>query len=685
MGGIGKTRLALQVATDVLAHYKDGVWFADLAALSDPTLVPQTVASVLGIREEPSRAPIETLIRYSKTRQQLLVLDNCEHLIEACAALADTLLGTCSELRLIATSRELLRIPGETVFVVPSLSVCDPRQLSCIANIMQYEAVQLFVDRAAAVQPSFAITSLNTQALAELCYRLDGMPLAIELAASRIRVFSPTELNEHLKDRFRLLTAGSRTALPRQQTLRATIDWSYDLLSEMERLLLRRVAVFRRSWTLEAAEEVCAGGDLKQGDVVELLAHLVEKSLVLCQEQADKKRHRLLETVLTYAEEKLFQSGEVEAIRERHCNWALKVAEHAHDKLQSSDQGIWLDELERWIGDLRFALEWAFESDRSAVLRLAAALGTFWFNRSYFGEGIHWLKKILSTSDSPQYQRERAKVLPAATGLTRACGDYASAHSFGEQSLDINRKLGDRRGVAISLVNLGMVARDQGEYRLAKGFLTEALQAFKELDDQNRMAYSLNELGVVALREGAYGDARAFLNDSLLLARQLGNTRLVAVIVSGLGDVHLALGNHSLADSRYKESLRSLSALGDKLGIAFGLDCLAQLAAKKNRSARAARLYAAAQALRHTIGVPVQLHLRTEYELAISKLRDALSEEDFAQIWIDGCAMTSEQAIAYALDEALSPFEQLKNCTAALPTPDTPVPKKSQQVRGTRF
>jgi serine/threonine-protein kinase PknK len=653
MGGIGKTRLALEVAARLLGQYPDGVWFVDLAPLSDPALVPQAVTSVLSIREEPNRPPMDTLIQHSKTRQVLLILDNCEHLIDACAELADRLLHTCPNLRLMATSREILRVGGETVLAVPSLSVCDPGQLASNDSITQYEAVRLFVDRTVAVQPSFTVTSQNARDLAELCHRLDGMPLAIELAAARMTAFSLEEINEHLEDRFRLLTAGSRAALPRQQTLRATIDWSYDLLSEVERLLFRRLAAFRGSWTLEAAEQVCAADGIQERHVVELLAQLMDKSLVSGEGRTRKPRYRLLETVLRYAEEKLVESDEVEDVRRRHCHWILNLAEHAHDKLEGPEQGMWLDELEHWTEDLRSALDWGFENDRTAVLRLAAALGRFWFQRSYFWEGTQWLKRILARRDSFEHQRERVKALYAATGFARTCGDNASAVSFGEESLSINRELHDERGVAVALANLGVVVRHQAQYVLAKSYITQALQTFRELDDERGIAFSLNQLGLVALRERAYRDADTFFNESLGMFRRVGNTREIASLLDNVGDAYLGLGNYSLAGRYYRDSLATFSKLGDKAGVADALYSLAELAGIVKQSRRAVRLYAAAQTLRNRVGIPIPLYLREEYEQNISNLCTELSNEGFTGIWTEGCAMTLEEAIAYGLEDQI--------------------------------
>jgi non-specific serine/threonine protein kinase len=627
----------------------------DLSHLFDFTLLPKAVTTAQRVSEEPSRALTEALIDYLKGRQMLLILDNCEHVINACAQLANRLLYACPDLRMIATSREALRVPEEEIFDVPPLSICDSGKLLSNDDVIHYEALRLFVERAVAVQPSFTISAQNAQDLCELCRRLDGMPLAIELAAARIGVFSLKDINEHLQERFRLLRSRSRTTLLRQQTLRATVDWSYDLLSNSERVLLRRLSVFRGKWSLKAAEDVCAGEDIQEPDVMELLGQLVEKSLVPSEERARSRSYRLLETVLKYAEEKLQQSGEVETIRKRHCDWALNLAEHARGKLEGPEQALWLDELELRIEDLRSALEWAMQNDRRAVLRLAAALNRFWYNRSHFSEGTQWLKKILAIPDTLDSQRLRVKVLYGATGFVGICEDDTSARSFGEESLSINRELDDQHGIAKSLINLAMVLRRQAEYGLARNYVTEALQAFRQLDDTTNIAYSLNELGLIALNERRSDDALPFLTDGLKTARLCGNTRLVAVLLNNLGDTYLGFGNDSLAEACYRDSLTTFSELSDKAGIAEVLISLARLAVIRKQSPHAVHLYAAAQTLCSALGIRLSSKLFNEYNDEISKLHTELSDDDFNRIWTKGCAMPPEQAVAYALENLNKP------------------------------
>jgi predicted ATPase/class 3 adenylate cyclase len=435
-GGCGKTRLALQVAADVLEEFEEGVWLVELAALADSTLVPQTVAAALGVREEPGRPLTETLIDYLRPRQVLLLLDNCEHLLSASAQLADTSLRACPRLRVLVTSREGLGIAGETTYRVPSLSLPDLQHLPPVAALSQFEATRLFVDRAAAAVPSFTLNEQNAPSVAEVCYRLDGIPLAIELAAARVKALPVEQITRRLDDRFRLLTGGSRAALPRQQTLRATIDWSYDLLSEAERMLLRRLSVFAGGWTLEAAEAVGAGEGINDDEVQELLTTLVEKSLVLYEEQRGEARYRLLETVRQYSRERLLESGEMQVVCSRHASFYLNFAEQAEPELRRSDQVGWLNRLDVEHDNLRAALEWSLLGDNQGEvgLRLAGALWWFWLVRSHFTEGRNWLDAAVSRAvDAPA--PDQVKVLNGAAYLARRVNSSEQRHWPGRRSL----------------------------------------------------------------------------------------------------------------------------------------------------------------------------------------------------------------------------------------------------------
>src|SRR6516165_5771114 len=412
-GGAGKTRLALQVAADVLEGFKDGVWLVELAPLSNPDLVAQAIASAVNVREQPGRPILSTLTDDLQRKHLLVVLDNCEHVVDACARLANTMLRACPNLRILATSREALGIAGETSWRVPSLSLPDPERLPTLESLSAYEAVRLFIDRAVAALPTFTVTHENAPWIAQVCHRLDGIPLAVELAAVRVKSLSVQQIASRLDDRFRLLTGGSRVGLPHHQTLRAAMDWSYDMLSEPERGGLRHVAVFASGFALEAAEAVSEGDGVDASEVLDLVVRLVDKSLVVAEEQGGKVRYRLLETVRQYGRERLQESAETEAVKRRHRDWYLEFAERVGLNLFGAEQAVWFDRLQVEQGNLRAALTWSIENEAiEAASRLVAVLWRFWAVRGYFEEGSGWLQAVLEaakrSSDAPPAFRAKA-------------------------------------------------------------------------------------------------------------------------------------------------------------------------------------------------------------------------------------------------------------------------------------
>jgi predicted ATPase/class 3 adenylate cyclase len=702
-GGTGKTRLALQVAADHLREYSDGVWLVELASLSDPGLMPQTVASVLDVREAegaegapwgpvPGGKPLtQTLVAALKPRKLLLVLDNCEHLLEACAALAEALLRSCPDVHLLATSREGLNIPGETPYRLRSLSVPDPQHLPATPeSLTQYEAVQLFIDRATTVAPSFSLTNANAPAVAQVCHRLDGIPLAIELAASRVKALPVEQLNERLADMFRLLTGGSRTALPRQQTLRALIDWSYDLLSATERTLLRRLSVFSGGWTLEAAEAVCTGDGIEEWDVLDVLTSLVDKSVALYEERGGEGRYRLLETVRQYAWDRLLQAGEAEDVRGRHRDWCLAMAEQAEAGLPGESGRVWLDRLEREHDNLRAALAWSeAEGQAQAGLRLGGALREFWYARGYWTEGREHLAGLLALPGAETRTAARAKALHGAGVLAWQRADDGAARVLQEESLAIFRELGHKPGIAASLLSLGMVAQYREDYRAAWALFEESQAIFRELEDKQGIASSLGGLGWAAHVQGDYAAARALYEESLEICCGLGNKQGIAWSLQSLGGVTYIQGDHGEARARieeslaifreldqkpgiahslmslgwwtldqghlgearalYEESLEIFRELGAKGGIAQDLEELAAVAAAQAQPERAARLLGAAEGLRDAIGGPPPD--RAKHERSVAAVRAALGEEAFAAAWAEGRVMPLDAAIEYALDE----------------------------------
>ena len=523
-GGCGKTRLSLQVAADLIEQFPDGAWFAEFAPLSDPGLVPQTVATVLGLMEEPGKPISQTLTEHLKDKRLLLLFDNCEHLLDACAKLADTLVRQCPHLKILASSREALGIIGEQAYRVPSLSLPDPKQVHTPGSIAQFEAVLLFTDRARLARADFQVTNQNVSALASVCYRLDGIPLAIELAAARVRFLSVEEIDGKLDQRFHLLTGGSRTALPRQQTLRSLIDWSYDLLGDPEKLLLQQLSVFAGGWTLAAAEQVCIGAGMADGEVLDLLSSLSDKSLVVAEQKDGHSRYRLLETVRQYAREKLVESGGGEAVRERHRDYFLALAEEAEPKLVGAEQAEWLQRLEEEHENLRAGLDWSLLAAGSdGGLRLCGALENFWRARGHFSEGREWCSRVLGKAGGENRMPERANVLNVTGVLAYYQSDYPAARALQEECLAIRRHVGDKRGMASSLNNLGNVAQDQGDYPAARSLHEESLAIVRELGDRRRIAASLGNLGSVARNHGDFPTAWAFLRSAW---RSCGNCEI---------------------------------------------------------------------------------------------------------------------------------------------------------------
>jgi predicted ATPase/class 3 adenylate cyclase len=738
-GGCGKTRLALQMAADLAEDYPDGVWLVELAALSDGRLVAQQAASVLGLREPPGRSLTQTLTDHLKSRTLLLLLDNCEHLLADCALLAETLLRSCPHLKLLATSREALNIPGEQTWRVPSLLPPDPSRLpseekDLPAVLMDYDAVRLFVERAQAHRSDFTLTRQNGPAVAQVCHRLDGIPLALELAAARVRGLTAEQVAVRLEDRFGLLTGGSRTAPSRQQTLRATLDWSYDLLSEKERRLLGRLSVFAGGWTLEAVENVCAGAEIEEGEILDLLTSLLDKSLVAFEARPGEVegRYRLLETIRQYARERLAATGVAAGVQGRHLAYFLALAEQVEPHLTGPEQVVWLARLEDEHDNLRSALAWCQgqEEQAEAGLRLTTALWPFWHVRGYYSVGRAYQAEALSRAGPAVRTQARAKALDGAGALAWRQSDYEAARALHEESLSIWRELGDKQGIAQSLHNLGIVAYHQGDYSAARALHEESLSIWRELGDKQGIAQSLNMLGNVANNQGDYSAARALHEQSLAIRRELGNKHGIASSLINLGNVAINQGDHAAAQALYEESLAITRELGNKHGIAIALENLgamarrsgdyaqahrllteslewnrqlglkggelvtelgllaadmgdgaqarrwfaqalgehretgrphyiaidleglAHLARQQSDWDRAARLWGAAESLREAVGTPLLSEEREEYERDQAAVREALGEEAFAAAWVEGGAMTMEQAIAYALQEA---------------------------------
>jgi predicted ATPase/DNA-binding SARP family transcriptional activator len=691
-GGSGKTRLALEAARRWGGSFADGVAWTELAALTDPALVPQAIAAAASARPPAGRDLVDSLAELLRPRRLLLVLDNCEHLVAACAPLVATLLERAPELRVLATSREVLGVGGEVVWPVPPLSL--PASPLHSEDVSRAEAVRLFVARARAALPSFRLTEENTPAVARLCQRLDGIPLAIELAAARVRVLAPAQIVERLDDRFSLLTLGSRTAAPRQQTLRAAMDWSHALLDERERVLFRRLAVFAGSFTIDAVEAACAGDGVADGEVLDLLSRLVDKSLVGLATPAEAARYRLLETIRQYAGERLREAeGEARLVRDRHAAHFLALAEHAEPELTGERQGEWMDRLEAEHDNLRAALRHLLASgDATAAARLGGAVWRYWHTRGHLAEGRRWLEAALALPEpvGAAGKPARAKALRGAGVLAWAQGDYARARALFEAGVPLVRELGDEEGIAGLANNLGVLALHHAEYDRARGLFEESLALRRRLGDEWGVATSLNNLGATAGKQGHAALARGYYEESLALQRRMGNTHgtavclgnLAAIAYTGgdwqeaerlygeslalrrhlgdrtgiadalgkLGVVALRRGEPERARTLYAESLPLLRELGDRERIARELVGIAELALARERPADAVRLLGAAGAIREAIGAPPTPDERREEERCATAARAALGEVVFPAAWAEGRALPAESAIDLAVD-----------------------------------
>jgi len=648
-GGSGKTRLALQVAAELLDQYHDGVRLVELAPLSDPTLIPQTVASTLGVHEEPGRPLTETLADFLRPKSLLLLLDNCEHLLSPCAQLVDVLLRLCPTLRILATSREALGITGETTYRLPSLSLPDVAPLP-LKRLAQYEAVRLFMDRAAAALPTFKVTTQNAKAVATICQQLDGIPLAVELAAVRVKTLSVEHIAERLHDRFKLLTGGSRTAMPRHQTLRAALDWSFALLSEPERAMLRRLTVFSGGFTLEAAEAVCQGQDVNGVEVLDLLARLVEKSLVVFQES--EKRYRLLETVRQYGREKLLESGEEAATCRKHRDWYLELAEHADVQLHTPRQRVWLDLLDIEHDNLRAALTWSTtaQADPEAGVRLAAALRWFWHSHGHYYEARQWLERAQDAEDGVSASA-RARALNTAGLMAWRQADFGRAETLIREALALAQKVGDKSEIALALHQSAHIEEMRGSYGAATTLFEESVALYREVKDQWGLASTLACFGDTKRSLGEYERAVQLYEESMALYEGPVYGRAVSISRLKLGIMARIQGDYDRASGLLREALTLIQESGNQMIIASCLVAIGEVAGGKGQPERAVRLYGAAERLREVVGVAIEPTDRADYDRNVDSARDMLGEKAFEVARADGRAMTQEQAVEYALSD----------------------------------
>ncbi|HSC98638.1 MAG TPA: adenylate/guanylate cyclase domain-containing protein [Casimicrobiaceae bacterium] len=651
-GGLGKTRLSLQVGAELLERYPDGAWFVELAPLNDPRLVPQAVAGALGLREEPGRPVMEALVRFVADRTLLVILDNCEHLIAACAALAQSLLATGCRLSILASSREPLRIAGEQVYPVSTLPIPGEDDGLDAAQLQRCDAVRLFVDRASAVQPAFRLDERSAGAVAEICRRLDGIPLALELAAARLRTLPVDDVAARLDDRFRLLTGGSRTAQPRQQTLRALIDWSHDLLGANERTLFRRLAVFAGGFTLAAPESVGAGSDLDRGDVLDALASLVEKSLVAF--DAEAPRYRLLETVRQYAQERLEASGERRATRKRHVAYYLDFCERAHHHLGGGPQSReWLAAMDAERENVLSAHEACGADggdggDGEAGLRLAYASYPYWLRRGLIETGLRVIGEALARPGANARTQARCNALHAAGLLSCFAGLYDVAPDYLEESQSIAEEVGLASGTPGRLQLLAFALLGRGDWEAARERCEQALVLARQSDNRLQVASALCNLGQTYRSAGELDKAEALFRESSALADKLANRELVAMNLLSLAMVSISRGSPREA----AESAHDAAAIAEDLGLhtagQTALDVAAGLAASIDVPDEAARFLGASQAHLSSSGLrrdPVDDAFLIPL---MDRARTAIGEAAFAAAEREGRSARYEEVLSRA-------------------------------------
>jgi predicted ATPase/DNA-binding CsgD family transcriptional regulator len=647
-GGCGKTRLAVEAAGEVIHRYPDGAWFVDLGAVGDPDVVPRAVAEALGIAEregvDPLQAVAAELAGARGRRQCLVILDNCEHLVERCAETVAALLASSRQLTFVCTSREALHVAGEVTWALGPLSMPEPGVQVSLDDLRRFEAVRLFLDRASLSDPAFELTTANAEAIRQLCERLDAIPLALELAAAHVGLLSIDELLRGLERRFGVLWP--RTAPARQRTLTAAISWSYDLLDESERQLLRRLSVFRGGFSLEAAERVCGDG----GDVFEGLARLADKSLVLPVLPL-RERYRCLDIIRRYAWDRLAQSGDRDDVRRRHLAFYLGLAERAAGELRGPGQPEWLARLGTEHDNLRAALEASRDAGPEDRLRLVVALEPFWSIRGHLGEGRQWVEDALSAPDAPGATAIRARALDAAARMALYQDHAARARTWLEASLAIWREVGDRPGVQACLANLGLAASRLGDWPAARAHFSESLSLARELGNERAIAILLTNLGVMGAYLGDHDTAFGHLEEGLRIMRGRGDPVLVADGLANLGLLALYRGEVDEAVERFTEGLRIVERLDAPRRLVECLEGFACIAARRGHAERALRLAGTAAAIRESIGTPQPPWSRKLEEGWMPDARRTVGPSA-ARAREEGRKLAPEQAIALALAPA---------------------------------
>ncbi len=654
-GGVGKTRLALRVGAELRRNSPDGVWLVTLAELSDPGLLTQAVAAALGVEDYSRQGLTVTMEEFLRGKSLLLVMDNCEHLVDSCAALVNAILPVTPQVRVLATSRQSLGVSGEQVLQVPPLSVPD---LPCDSSgqapptcgeLVLSEAVELFTDRAHAVLPSFTLTPENGRAVVEICRRLDGIPLALELAAVRLRALSAEQILQRLDDRFRLLTGGDRAAVSRQQTLRALIDWSHEHCTEAERALWERASVFSGGFNLAAAEQVCAGDGIAAGDMLHLVDALVDKSIFSAENRNGETRYRMLETIRQYAHDKLTASGQETVLRRRHRDYFQSVAEAAALQWFGPDQPIFFSLLRREHANMRVALDFCVSEPGEAQTGLTIASGIYWFFwLGYLSEGRRWLDRALALAPEPT--QARATALWSNAWLTGQQGDFAAVRMMAEECRTLARQLGDRPGVAAANGAAGWAAMCEGDLASASALLEEALAEHIAVDDVLWIMHDKSVMAVMAALSGDTDRAVALCEASRAICDAHGDLWNRAWIALCQSWVMWRRGDRPHAEEFARECLRTNRELDDRLDLACSLEALAWVAAADDPE-RAARLLGVAQASLEAIGAPIYPFMQSDHERCVAATRAVLGEKAFTTAFQAGAALTIEEAIAEAMNE----------------------------------
>lgn len=695
VGGIGKTRLSIKVASKLLTDYPDGIWLVEFAPISDPALVTQVVVNTLDLIDQANRPPRKILIDYLLAKNTLLVFDNCEHLVQTCAELAEALLHACPGLKILATSREELGVDGETVYLIPSLTTPDASETK-LENLLAYEAVQLFLVRAQSGLAGFRLTKENAEAIVQVCHHLDGIPLALELAAARVKLMRVEEIATHLDDRFHLLSSGSRTALPRHQTLQAMVDWSHDLLIKSERVVLCRLSVFAGGWTLEAAENVCADeAEIQASDILDLLTSLANKSLIKVErEQGEETRYSMLETIRQYAHEKLGAIGKGELSHQQHLAYFLELAERGNEHIHGPDQIEWMDRLEKEMDNYRAALDWCLsEKQTEYALRLLSALSWTWDWRGYSSEIYSRFDQVRTLPDVTDYLIPYAYLLNRLASNSELTGDIHYSQAVLKESLEICLKLGvegeqglaqaldilggivlyndkdikkaqslfersfklhqkhkDEWGMAWLTYHFGGLAYAQNRYTEAEDYFKKCLAKFQKLGDKSAAALVLSGLGEMARVRDDYERAGKYWQQNLELFLELRARFALAWPFIGLGWVSLHTNDFEKARTLFKESLILSNDSSNFMNIALSLTGLAGILGMTGECEQAARLLGTVDSILDGLG-QLEPADQKDFDYYVSIVKGKLEGSDFEKAWTEGRAMSMEQAIEYALEQ----------------------------------